>query len=148
MLNTEVMIVYILKRFSIIGFLFIMITCNVNSGRSKVEKVPMNDTLKIDGCRDKIKTDVGSIIEIRLEAVPGSGYQWLLKDSSKLLQLLDADSLKFSTPESKEPTPGAPGHQILHFKAMKKGEETIQLEYKRTWEKEVSNNCTVRIEII
>ena len=140
--------IYFVERCSIICFLFISITCSNNSGQSKSQRVPMNDTLKIAGCQDKIKTELGSIIEIRLEAIPGAGYQWLLKDSSKLLQLLDADSLKFSRPETKEPTPGAPGHQILHFSAVKKGEEMIQLDYKRTWEKEVMKNCIINIEII
>ena len=138
---------YILERFCIISFFFITIACNVKSGPSNHQKVPMNDTLKIDGCQDKIKMEVGYIVEIKLEAVPGSGYQWLLKDSSQLLQLLDIDSLKFTKPETEEPAPGQPGHQILHFKAMKKGEEMIRLEYKRTWEKEIMNSCEMKIEV-
>lgn len=55
------MSVYILKRFGIISFLFITITCNVNSGHSTSQKVPLNDTLKIEGCQAKIKMKVGSI---------------------------------------------------------------------------------------
>ena len=149
------MIKYIFVRFSFISFLFITITGNVNCGQSNNQKtpesnnlkVPMNDTLKTEGCQDKIKTKLGSIVEIKLEAIPGTGNQWLLKDSSQLLQLLDADSLKFSTPDTKQPTPGLSGHQVLHFKAIKKGEETIRLEYKRTWEKEISNSCEIKIEV-
>ena len=146
---------YFLERFGIISFLFISITANVNCGQSKSQKtpmsnnqkVPMNDTLKIKGCQEKIKMKVGSIVEIKLEAIPGSGSQWLLKNPSLLLQLLDADCLKFSAPDTKQPTPGQTGHQILHFKAIKKGEEMIQLEYKRTWEKEISNSCQIKIEV-
>lgn len=138
---------YILERFCITSFLFITIACNVNSGNSKSHKVPMNDTLKIEGCQDKIKTGLGSIVEIRLEAVPGSGYQWLLKDSSQLLQLLDADSLKFTKPVTEQPVPGLPGYQVLHFKAMKKGEELVRLEYKRIWEKEILKSCEIKIEV-
>ncbi len=138
---------YILERLGIISFLFITITCNVNSGHSNSQKVPMNDTLKIEGCQDKIKVEVGSIIEIRLEATPGTGSQWLPKDSSQLLQLLDADNLKFTKPETGQPPVGASVFQILHFKAMKKGEEVIRLEYKRTWEKEIGNSCEIKIEV-
>jgi len=137
----------ILKRFGIISFLFITVASNVNSRNINSQTVPMNDTLKIEGCQDKIKMMVGSIVEIKLEAVPGSGYQWLLKDASQLLQLLDGDILKFSAPETKQPTVGVPGHQILHFKAIKKGEEMIRLEYKRTWEKEIADSCEMKIVV-
>lgn len=139
---------YILARFCTISFFFITITCNVNSGRSTSQKKTMNDTLKIEGCQANIKMEVGSIVELKLEAIPGSGYQWLLTDSSQLLQQLEADSLKFIKPETKEPMPGQPGHQILHFKAMKKGEEMIHLIYKRTWEKEITDSCSIKFEVI
>jgi len=138
---------YILERLGIISFLFITITCNVNSGHSNSKKIPMSDTLKIEGCQEKIKVEVGSIVEIKLEAIPATGYQWLLKDSSQLLQLLDAESLNFTKPETEQPIVGLPVLQILHFKAMKKGEEVIRLEYKRTWEKEIGNSCEMKIEV-
>jgi predicted secreted protein len=107
----------------------------------------MNDTLKIEGCQSNIKLEIGSIVEFKLKATPGSGYQWLLKDSSQILQLLDADSLKFTKPETKVPTPGLSGHQILHFKAIKKGEETLILIYKQIWEKEIADSCTIKFEV-
>src|SRR5262249_17480036 len=130
------MIRYVIDRFGMIAFLVIVIACNANNGRTTDnnntdQKPPRNDTLKIQGCQDNIKAELGSVIEIRLEATPATGYQWLLKEPSQIVRLLDPDSLKFSTPETKEPVPGQPGHQILHFKAIKKGEETIQLDYKR-----------------
>jgi predicted secreted protein len=146
----EIMDKYIVKTICIVGvfsFMILIIACNVNSGNAKNQKTPMNDTLKIEGCQEKIKMKAGSIVEIKLEAVPGTGYQWLLKDSSQLLQLLDPDNLKFSYPESGQPAPGQHGHQTLHFKAIKKGEELIRLEYKRTWEKEVMNSCVMKVEI-
>ncbi|MBK8953072.1 MAG: protease inhibitor I42 family protein [Chitinophagaceae bacterium] len=107
----------------------------------------MNDTLKIEGCQDKINTKTGSILEIRLEAVPGSGYQWLLKDSSQLLQQLNPDSLKFTNPVTEAPAPGLPVQQVLHFKVMKKGIEMMRLEYKRIWEKETLKSCEIKIGI-
>lgn len=163
---------YILEKFCIISFLFSSITFNVNCGQPNSKETPMddttksdpekkdpekkdpekkdtqgNDTVKIQGCQDMIKMKAGSIVELKLEAVPGSGYQWLLKDPSQLLELLDADNLKFTTAETEKPTPGKSGHQILHFKAIKKGNETIKLEYKRTWEKEVTDNCVMKVEV-
>jgi len=142
------MIAYLLQKLCVVSFLFAVVVYNINCGQqSNSQKVPMSDTIKFTGCQEKIKMKVGSILEIKLEAVPGSGYQWLVKDSSQLLLLLDGDNLKFSTQETKQPTVGQPGHQILHFKALKKGEETVKLEYKRVWESEISNSCQMKIEI-
>lgn len=144
------MISYSLRKKSVVLFLAVIImACNINSSGSKnSQQVSSTDTLKTEGCQTgAIKLKVGAILEIKLEAVPGSGYQWLLKDSSQLLKLLDPDSLKFTRPETKEPTPGLPGHQILHFKAVKKGSETLKLEYKRTWETELMNTCEMKIEV-
>ena len=138
---------YILEKFCIISFLFSSITLNVNCGHSNSQRTPMTDTLKIEGCQAKISVKLGSVLELKLEATPGTGSQWLLKDSSQLLQLLDADNLKFSTPETKEPIVGQSGHQRLHFRTKKKGEETIHLIYKRTWEAESTNSCDIKIEV-
>lgn len=138
---------YILARFFILSFIIIAITCNVNNGHTNSQKASMSDTLKIEGCQTNIKMEVGSIVELQLNATPGSGYQWLIKDSSQLLQQLGADELKFSKPETIEPKPGQPGKQILHFKAMKKGEETIHFIYKRVWEKENADSCSIKFEV-
>ena len=137
------MITFFLEKFCVAGFLFSTIAFNSNCGQTNSQKTPANDTLKVSGCQGKITVKAGSIVEFKLEAVPGSGYQWLLKEPSKLLQLQDAENLKFSSPS----TPGGSGHQRLHFKALKTGEEVIRLEYKRTWETESSNSCEVRVEI-
>ena len=101
----------------------------------------MNDTLVLVGCQDKIKAEVGSIVEIQLEAVPAVGYEWILKDSSFLLKEHKTDVLKYTKQ-------GQNSYQILHFEAMKKGTELIHLEYKRTFEKGVEKSCDIMFEII
>ena len=138
---------YILERIFMMSFLFIAITCNVNNGKTNSQKVQMNDTLKIEGCGENIKMDIGSIVELKLNTIPGAGYQWLLKDSSQLLQQLGADSLKFSKPESGQPPVGQQGYQFLHFKAVNKGEEIIHLVYKRIWEQEIADSCAIKVEV-
>lgn len=143
------MIICSLSKLSFVVFLWAAIACNINSGSIKNSKNDSTgDTVKVDGCQENlIRMKVGTILECKLEAVPGSGYQWLQKDSPQLLKLLDPDSLKFTRPETNEPTPGAPGHQILHFKVMKEGTEILKLEYKRTWETELMNKCEMKIEV-
>ena len=73
---------FISESFSIISFCFITIACNTNNAYPKSEPLAMNDTLVFVGCQDKIKAEVGSIVEIQLEAAPVTGFEWLLKDSS------------------------------------------------------------------
>jgi predicted secreted protein len=143
------MLTYMFGRLGFMVLGMMIIACNVNSGGSKTsQNASMSDTTKIDGCQaNPVRTKVGKILELKLEAVPGSGYQWLQKDSSQLLKLLDRDSLKFTSPDTSEPTPGLPGHQILHFKVIKEGTETLILEYRRTWESELMNKCEMKIEV-
>lgn len=147
------MLTYRVTKLSFVVPLFVIIACNANGGGTKqtqkeTQKVSMNDTIKINGCQgNQVQTKVGNILELKLEAVPGSGYQWLQKDPSQLLKLLDPDSLKFTKPETTEPTPGASGHQFLHFKVIKEGTETLKLEYKRAWETELMNTCEMKIEV-
>lgn len=138
---------YILERILMMGFLFIAFTCNVNNGKTNSQKVQMSDTLKIEGCQENIKMDIGSIVEIKLEAIPGTGSQWLLKDSLQLLQQLGADRIQFSKPETGQPPVGQKVYQILHFKAVNKGEEIIHLVYKRIWEKEIADSCAIKVEV-
>jgi predicted secreted protein len=132
---------FIFESFSIINVCFITIAGNINKGYPKNQPLTMNDTLVVVGCQDKIKAAVGFIVEIQLEAVPVTGYEWILKDSSLLLKQNKTDVIKYTRR-------GQHSLQILHFEAVKKGKETIHLEYKRTFEKKVGKSCNVEIEII
>ena len=135
-------------RLGFVVFAVTIFACNVNSGGSRTsENASVTDTTRIDGCQENaVRTKLNTVLEFKLEAVPGSGYQWLQKDSSQILRLLDPDSLKFTSPNTGEPAPGQSGHQVLHFKVIKEGTETITLEYKRAWESEVLNKCVIKIE--
>ena len=136
-------------RLGIVVLLVVMTACNANSGSAgKSKNVSVNDTIRVNGCQESpIRAKLGSILELKLEAVPGSGFQWLQKEPSQMLQLLDPDSLKFSRPEGSEPTPGGSGHQVLHFKVIKEGSGTLRMEYKRTWESDLMNKCEMKIEV-
>jgi predicted secreted protein len=90
---------------------------------------------------------VGSVVEIKLKATPGTGYQWLLKDSSHILEEIDPENLKFTNPETTKPTIGMPAQQILYFKAIKKGQEKIRFIYKRVWEEGAMESCIMKVSI-
>ena len=136
-----------IERLSFISLLIIAVACNANNAKTGNLKSTIMDTVFVVGCQGKITVRLGSVIEMKLDAIPGSGYQWLLKDSSNLLLLLDTEILKFSKPEIEQRMVGQPGYQILHFKAINKGEEMILLQYRRTWEKEISDSCSMKITV-
>jgi len=141
------MVKYSIQRFGITLMMLLTIACNTRTGNSVNQQSPMKDTLVFIGCQEKISMKVGSIVEIKLEAIKGTGYQWILKEPSPLIQQIETDVLKYSTPESKEDIPGQKSYQVLQFKALEKGKVKIELEYKRTFEKGIEKTCLIEIEI-
>ena len=73
----------------------------------------------------------GSDFTISLESNPGStGYDWIVS-------AYDAKYLKLVSNQFIQPIymiPGAPGVRNFTFKAIKKGQTTIVLQYLRSWE--------------
>ena len=137
----------IIQRLCIICILFIAVACNIKRGNSVSKDSPMKDALVLTGCQEKIEMEVGSTVEIKLEAITGTGYQWLLKTPSPLLEQLEPDILRYSTPENKEVMPGRESFQVLRFKALEKGKGQIELQYKRTFEEGIEKSCVIDIEI-
>jgi predicted secreted protein len=141
------MITNLIQRCGLICLLFFTIACNVNRSSPAKSEPPMKDTLVFTGCQEKITLKSGVIMDIKLEAIQGTGYQWIVKESSPLLVQLQPDELKYSSPDKKEEMVGMAGYQILQFKAVSKGEGEIKLEYKRTFETQVEKSCVMRFTI-
>jgi len=139
------MIMHLIQKYGIIWLSFLMIACNANKGKSVNQVSTMRDTLIFTGCQEEITLKTGSVFEIKLEAVKGTGYQWLLKEPCLLLEQIENDVICYS-PE-RENTPGQKCYQVLQFKALKKGEGIIQLEYKRTFEKGIEKSCSTKIVV-
>jgi len=140
---------YLIRNLGLICCVPLILACTESSGVSSVQQESAaKDTLLVDGCQEKINATVGKIIEIRLEAIQGTGYQWLLKgESPPLLEPIQSDVLRYAPPDANEAMPGRKGFQILEFKAVKKGEGQIQLEYRRTFEKGIEKTCTMKIVV-
>ncbi|WP_242205183.1 protease inhibitor I42 family protein [Aestuariivivens insulae] len=137
MLSTQ-----IFKYLLFASFCWLIFACNnhkkyVNNNSIAAQN---NDTLVLNGCQKNIKVAKGTIIEIQLEAVPVIGYEWILKDASKHLKEHKTDILKYTEL-------GQTNFQVLYFEAKKRGTETIQLEYRRVFEKGIKKMCVINIEI-
>lgn len=131
---------FISSSFGLVSCCLITFACKLNNGQSPNKRLSSNDTLVIVGCQDKIEAEVGSILEIQLEAVPATGYEWLVKDSTSLLKEHKTDVIKYHREEGNS-------FQVLQFEAISKGIEIIHLEYRRVFEKGVEKQCTIEIEI-
>ncbi|MEW6523595.1 MAG: protease inhibitor I42 family protein [Bacillota bacterium] len=75
-----------------------------------------------------IAAKVGSKHRIVLEPNPSTGYSWTASFDGKMLALVSQDFKQSS------PFPGAPGQEILVFRAMKPGTTEVLLEYRCAWE--------------
>ena len=139
------MITPLIKKYGIIWLSFVMMACNANKGKSVNQETTQRDILVFTGCQEEIILKPGSVFEIKLEAVKGTGYQWLLKEPSLFLQQVETDEIIYSPDE--ENKPGQQSFQALRFKALKKGETLINLEYKKTFEKNIEKSCAVKIVI-
>ena len=136
---------HLIQKYGIICFSFVMMACNANKGKSVNQEPTQRDILVFTGCQEKLTLKPGTIFEIKLEAVKGTGYQWLLREPGLLLQEIKTDEIIYSPDE--ENKPGQQSFQVLRFKALKKGEGMIYLEYKRPFEKNIEKSCAVKIVI-
>jgi inhibitor of cysteine peptidase len=76
---------------------------------------------------------VGGSLIVTLESNPAStGFQWELTENSDETVLQRVDQ-RYEPPEEGGMV-GAPGKEIWTFKALKKGESSISLEYSQPWE--------------
>lgn len=131
------------------GLLIAFTSCHSESRNSSggEKKEGMKDTVIIEGCQPGADLKLGAVAEFRLEAVEGTGYQWLLKNPSPLVQQLDTGMLRFRPATGTEPMTGKAGYQVLYFKAVEKGEGELWLEYRRTFEEGVEKTCRIKLRV-
>jgi predicted secreted protein len=91
-----------------------------------------------------ITVGLGQEFKIALESTPSTGFQWLIA------RPLDENLLKLLGSEYKRGRPGlgAPGHDVLSFRALAEGKTQISLKYGRLWEKEVGAARTTNFVVV
>lgn len=137
----------ILSKFLIVNLVLITLACNVKKGNSSVQPSIMKDSVVYRGCQENIRMTAGAVVVLQLEAIQGTGYQWLVKDSSPMLKQLNSDNLEYVKPVSKEVMAGQSGFQVLRFKALEAGEGLLRLEYRRTFEAGIEKSCVIKFRI-
>jgi predicted secreted protein len=100
----------------------------------------------VTGCDGSARLQVGEVLTLRLEAQMGAGYGWRLIAPPRLL-----DSLGPSRAEDAPRTvDGGPGYQVFRFRAIRSGQEQVELSYERLQRIPVvpPRICTLALEVI
>ena len=90
-----------------------------------------------------IEISKGAILTIRLETVPGTGYDWKLVSSDTAKLRLIREDLELA-PKS---MPGSAAYKIFQFMSERSGLSTVELHYVRPWERDVPPKKTYKIEV-
>ena len=123
-----------------------------------IKETPMTDNqlteetaidVVIDGCQEQASVKKGKILQILLPATPGTGYVWTLAKPATILSQNRADNSKYKKDPKADPMMvGGTQKQILEFKALNVGTETIDLIYSRSFEKnKIEKKCTIKITV-
>ena len=102
--------------------------------------------IKLEKGRREAKTvRPGDVVEIRLPAIPGTGYAWQIEAiDAKVLSLVDK---RFENRSSDGPRVGATVDQVITMKAVGEGQTEIRLSYRRPWEKSAPTDDTAVLQV-
>ena len=95
----------------------------------------------------QVNLSAGQVLVVTLESNPTTGYGWEVSevDGDVLAQIGEAEFQQ--APTEGEELVGAGGAETLRF-ATAKGETTLTLAYRRSWEKDVEPVETFTVEVV
>ena len=98
-----------------------------------------------DNGRD-VRVCVGQVLAVKLASNPTTGYGWTEhKPAETVLQQVSEPTY---VPDMAPPgMVGVGGTETLEFKAVKPGQQSLQIEYKRSWEKDLPPAKVVAFKI-
>ena len=91
-----------------------------------------------------VEVNIGDTLHVGLPSNPSTGYTWEVAEIDEKV-LGQVGEVEFE-PESD--LLGAPGKQILYFKAVGMGQTPLKLIYRRPWEKGVEPAETFSIQVV
>ena len=108
--------------------------CSPNGSIDTDINVSCDDFREQNCISREVEVTADSSFIVTLCSNPTTGFQWesaTIGDGTMLEQL---DRKTVSPDSDPPPPPGAPGQEVWTFKALKKGETTISMDYSRPWE--------------
>jgi len=98
----------------------------------------------------EVEVAVGGSLIVTLESNPTTGFKWELTEvtDQTVLELVESKYEPGKEARQEPPVPGAGGTEIWSFKALKKGETTISMEYSQPWEQGVKAAETFVLTVV
>ncbi len=108
------------------------------------------DTLIFTTCPDKVALKEGAVLIVKLPATQGTAYSWQAKPL-RYLTLENPDLIEYEEEPLKageERMVGRSSLQVLRFKALRTGVETVELFYAAPFNpKDIARRCTFQVQI-
>jgi inhibitor of cysteine peptidase len=102
--------------------------------------------LSVKDNNGSIKAKKGDVLVITLEANASTGYTWDVASNKK--SITKYKGKKYIEPaKTNPPKVGAPGKEVLRFKAIRKGISKIKLIYHQPWDNKAKPAKTFSIEV-
>ncbi len=94
-------------------------------------------------CGGEIEVKLGETIEIEFPENPTTGYRWQIHSSGGSVLELQDDSYQMSG----QLTCGGGGIRRWCFRAVQEGAGEIEIEYRRSWEKQPAEICRIAVRV-
>jgi inhibitor of cysteine peptidase len=95
----------------------------------------------------RAELDAGDLLVVTLESNPTTGYAWEVSEVDKAVLAQVGEAEFQEAAQEGEQLVGAPGVQTFRFVAAR-GETTLALVYRRSWEKDVEPLQTFTVEVV
>jgi predicted secreted protein len=109
--------------------------------------IPMTVNVNDNDNGGQVTLRQGQILAVTLESNPTTGYSWYRVEKQDSILEKFGDTLYFPS-EQDDGTVGAGGWEILYFKSINIGQETLELVYRRSWETDVEPIKTFSIDVV
>jgi len=118
---------------------------DVDAGRSADRGGEVALSAEDSGGRAEL--DAGDLLVVTLESNPTTGYAWEVSEVDKAVLAQVGEAEFQEAAREGEQLVGAPGVQTFRFEAAR-GETTVTLVYRRSWEKDVEPLETFTVEVV
>jgi inhibitor of cysteine peptidase len=110
---------------------------------------PQNISVDSSYAGKEVEIGVGSSLIVTLESNRTTGFQWDLASitDQTVIEKTDQQYIAPEATQNEPPLVGAPGKEVWIFDALKKGNGTITLEYRRPWEQGVEPAKTFTLTV-
>lgn len=121
---------------------------NFTTGFGMAQSSPDSLTITERDNKGNFQIARGGILTVKLEANPGTGYAWhVVRNDPRLLKPIGESVFEPKLVDPRKKIVGAPEDQVFGFRAQGKGSNTLSLEYRRLWEKEVAPLKTFSVTV-